>query len=329
MSTPLCQVVTPKALPESSSLVVATPVNDSSAAIKFRASQSVGTFSGKRFRVWLYSFEDYCDAFNLPDLARLREVGSKLQWKTEARKCFIGYKPDPHHLLNQVKISQFTSLQPFIVKFQEYTNKVLTQQTKGSSGIEQKIISDNFHSLVGIPTFKNALTPAYAGLIRKANPATLKEAYNIVCENYAIYVERELDKDVKATSKWNPLSSSSKKKEPSIVKTIEDKFKDIQSWFKAIYLAHERPSCGPRPMQGPYVFTGNCYNSANQGYKSKRYIKPCSIFKSTDHTNFSCNQRMHNTTQRPIAVMMVDQYYQNKKRLLTTPGSVSPLNKKK
>ncbi|KAJ9051265.1 hypothetical protein DSO57_1006187 [Entomophthora muscae] len=79
MSTPLRQAVTPKAPPESSSLVVAIPVNDSSAAIKFWASQSVGTFSGKGFRVWLYSFKDYCDAFNLPDSARLREVGSKLR----------------------------------------------------------------------------------------------------------------------------------------------------------------------------------------------------------------------------------------------------------
>ncbi|KAJ9082749.1 hypothetical protein DSO57_1001815 [Entomophthora muscae] len=313
MSTPLRQAVTPKAPPKPSSLFVATPVNDSSAAIKFWASQSVSTFSGERFRVQLYSFEDYCDAFNLPDSDRLRE------WKTKARKRFIGYKPDPYHILNQVKISQFTSLQPFIAKFQEYTNKVLTQQTKGSSGIKQKIISDNFHSLVGIPTFKNALTPAYAGLIHKASPATLEEAYNIVCENYAISVECELNEDVKATSKWNPFSSSSRKKEPSIAETCEAKFKDIQSQFEAIYLTHERPSHGPRPMQGPYVFTSNFYNCNDQGQKSKRCTKPCSICKSTDHTNFGCNQRMCNTTQCPIAVMMADQYYQNEKHPLTTP----------
>ncbi|KAJ9072520.1 hypothetical protein DSO57_1026717 [Entomophthora muscae] len=276
MSTPLCQAVMPKAPPKPSSLIVATPVNDSSAAIKFWASQSVGTFSGKGFRVWLYSFEDYCNAFNLPDSARLREVGSKQcnnshiwhhnmlfetweELKTKARKHFIGYEPDPHHILNQVKINQFTSLQPFIVKFQD---------------------------LVGIPIFENALTPSYAGLI--------------FLENYAIYVERELNKDVKATSKCNPLSSSSKKKETSIAKTIEAKFKDIQSRFEAIYLAHEHPSCGPRPIQGPYVFTGNCYNCGNHGHKSERCTKPCSIFKSTDHTNFSCNQRMCNTTQGPL-----------------------------
>ncbi|KAJ9051964.1 hypothetical protein DSO57_1038903 [Entomophthora muscae] len=107
--------------------MVAAPIADFSAAIKFWSSQAVGTFSCKEFRAWLYSFEDYCDAFNLPDSARLREVGSKLhnnahvwhqdmlfetweEWKTEARKCFIGYEPDSHHLLNQTKINQFTTL---------------------------------------------------------------------------------------------------------------------------------------------------------------------------------------------------------------------------
>ncbi|KAJ9057888.1 hypothetical protein DSO57_1018066 [Entomophthora muscae] len=266
MSTPLHQAVMPKPPPEPSSSVVATPINFSSAAIKFWASQSVGTFSGKGLRAWLYFFEDYCDTFNLPDLARLREVGSKLRNNARIWHHDMLFKP-------------------------------------GRSG-KLKLESAS----LGIPTFENALIPAYARLICKANPATLEEAYNIVCENYAIYVERELDRDVKATSKWNPFSSSSKKKEPSIAETIEAKFKDMQSQFEAIYLAHEHPSCGPRPMQGPYVFTGNCYNCSNQGHKSKRCTKPCSICKSTDHTNFSYKQCMGNTTQRPIAVMMADQY---------------------
>ncbi|KAJ9059750.1 hypothetical protein DSO57_1038219, partial [Entomophthora muscae] len=81
-------------------------------------------------------------------------------------------------------------------------------------------------------------------------------------------------------------------------------------------------------MQGPYVFTGNCYNFGDQGHKYERCTKPCSICKSTNHTNFSCNQHMRNTAQHPIAVMMADQYYQNKERPLPTPKSVSPLNKK-
>ncbi|KAJ9051266.1 hypothetical protein DSO57_1006188 [Entomophthora muscae] len=93
----------------------------------------------------------------------------------------------------------------------------------------------------------------------------------------------------------------------------------MQSRFEAIYLVHERPSCGPRPIQGPYVFTGNCYNCSDQGHKSERCTKPCSIFKNTDHTNFSCNQCMHNITQRPIAVMMADQCYKNEKCPLITP----------
>ncbi|KAJ9078326.1 hypothetical protein DSO57_1007623 [Entomophthora muscae] len=81
-------------------------------------------------------------------------------------------------------------------------------------------------------------------------------------------------------------------------------------------------------MQEPYVFTGNCYNCDDQGHKSERCTKPCSICKNTDHTNFSCNQCMRNITQRPIAVIMADQYYQNEKHPLITPESGSPLNKK-
>ncbi|KAJ9052162.1 hypothetical protein DSO57_1036994 [Entomophthora muscae] len=116
--------------------------------------------------------------------------------------------------------SQFSALQPFIVKFQEYANKVLAQQTKGFLGTERKLIIDNFHSL-------KALTPAYAGLIRKTNPSTLEEEYNLVRKNYTIYVEREEDEDVKATSKWNSFSVKAKKKEPSLVETLEAKIKEM------------------------------------------------------------------------------------------------------
>ncbi|KAJ9072302.1 hypothetical protein DSO57_1028920 [Entomophthora muscae] len=143
MSTPSCSSANP---PDTSPTAVVAS-SESLAAFKFWASQSVGNFSGNVFRAWLYSFEDYCDTFNLPDATCLKEVGSKLcdnariwhqdmlfntwdEWKAEAKKRFISYEPDPHHLLNQVKINQFTSLWPFIVKFQEYANKVLAQQTK-------------------------------------------------------------------------------------------------------------------------------------------------------------------------------------------------------
>ncbi|KAJ9055288.1 hypothetical protein DSO57_1005394 [Entomophthora muscae] len=138
MSTPSCPSAAPPGL---SPTTVVTTCN-SQAAFKFWASQTVGTFSGKGFRAWFYYFEDYCDTFSLLDAARLKEVGSKLcydahiwhqdmlfdtweEWKVEAKKKFIGHKPEPQHLLIQIKISQFSALQPFIVKFQEYTNKVL------------------------------------------------------------------------------------------------------------------------------------------------------------------------------------------------------------
>ncbi|KAJ9090427.1 hypothetical protein DSO57_1002736 [Entomophthora muscae] len=77
MSTPARQPV-PKVSSEASSLVIASPAAEFSAVFKFWASQAVSTFSGEGFKAWLYSFRDYCDSFNLPDSAHLREVGSKL-----------------------------------------------------------------------------------------------------------------------------------------------------------------------------------------------------------------------------------------------------------
>ncbi|KAJ9083555.1 hypothetical protein DSO57_1033637 [Entomophthora muscae] len=183
---------------------------------------------------------------------------------------------------------------------------------------------------MGIPTFEKALTPAYAGLIRKANPSTLEEAYNLVRKNYTIYVEREQDEDTKATSKWNPFAVKAKKKEPSLVETLEAKIKEMQNYFEAIYLAHERPSraTGYRQAQHNALFTGNCYNCNKQGHKSERCTAPCSICKGTDHSNYSCAHRICTNVQRPIAVMMSEQFYQTEKRPLSTPMGVSPLNKK-
>ncbi|KAJ9060972.1 hypothetical protein DSO57_1025335 [Entomophthora muscae] len=223
----------PSAVPPGQSPITVVTTCDSQAAFKFWDLQNVGTFSGK-------------------DAARLKEVRSKLcndsciwhqdmffetweEWKVESKKRFIGHKPDPQHLLRQVKISQFSALQSFIVKLQD---------------------------LVGIPTFKNTLTPAYAGLIRKANPSTLEEAYNLMRKNYTIYVEREQDEDVKANSKWNPFTVEANKKEPYFVETLEAKIKEMQTRFEAIYLAHKHPSrvTGYRQVQHNYPFTGNCYN---------------------------------------------------------------------
>ncbi|KAJ9062115.1 hypothetical protein DSO57_1039787 [Entomophthora muscae] len=116
--------------------------SESPAAFKFWASQSVGNFSDNGFRAWLYSFEDYCDTFNLSDTARLKEVDSKLcddariwhqdmlfntwdKWKAEAKKRFIGYEPDPHHLLNQVEINQFTPFSLSSLSFRSMPTRYL------------------------------------------------------------------------------------------------------------------------------------------------------------------------------------------------------------
>ncbi|KAJ9081815.1 hypothetical protein DSO57_1010709 [Entomophthora muscae] len=107
----------------------------------------------------------------------------------------------------------------------DYTNKVLTQKTKEFLGPERKLVIKSFLILVCILTFENPLTPGYTGLIFQAISLTLKEAYNLVCKNYVIYVKREQDEEVKVTSKWNPFAVEAKKKEPSLVESLEVKIK--------------------------------------------------------------------------------------------------------
>ncbi|KAJ9049928.1 hypothetical protein DSO57_1019419 [Entomophthora muscae] len=104
----------------------------------------------------------------------------------------------------------------------------------------------------------------------------------------------------------------------------------MQNRFEALYLTHERPSrvTGYRQAQHNAPFTGNCYNCNKQGHKSERCTTHCSICKGTDHSNYSCAHRIRTNVQRPIAVMMSEQFYQTDKRLLSTPKVVSPLNKK-
>ncbi|KAJ9063339.1 hypothetical protein DSO57_1001244 [Entomophthora muscae] len=283
--------------PGTPSTTVVAP-SESPAAFKFWISQSVGNFSGDRFRAWLYSFKDYCDTFNLLSAAHLKEVGSKL--------C------DDARIWHQDMLFdtwEDSSLQPFIVKFQEYTNKVLVQQTKGFSGADHKLIINNFHSL--------------------ANPSTLEEAYNLVCENYVIYVEREQDEEAKATSKWNSFIGEAKKKETLSMEALETKIKKMRNRFKAIYLAHERSarSTNYRHMDTA-PFSGICYNCNEQGQKSERCTAPCSICKGTDHSNYACPHCICNNAQRPIAVMMAEQFYQTEKRPLSTPEGEFLLNKK-
>ncbi|KAJ9060681.1 hypothetical protein DSO57_1038502 [Entomophthora muscae] len=207
-------------------------------------------------------------------------------------------------------------MQAFIVKFQECANKVLVQLTKGTSGETRKLAAANFHQMVGIPTFEQALSPAYAGLIHKETPKTLEEAYTIVREHYSIYVERERDEETKATTKWNPFATTTKtKKKPSIDDKIEAKFKEIYSKFESLYLtpgsctqARNFPRASPRP------FTGIFYNCSTQGHKYEKCGEPCSICKGAGHSNFACKFRLMpgSTTQHPVTVMMAEQFYAEK-----------------
>ncbi|KAJ9085094.1 hypothetical protein DSO57_1017266 [Entomophthora muscae] len=105
----------------------------------------------------------------------------------------------------------------------------------------------------------------------------------------------------------------------------------MQKRFEAIYLAHERPSrvTGYRKAQHNAPFTDNCNNCNKQGHKSERCTAPCSICKGIDHSNYSCAHHICTNVQRPIAVMMSEQFYQTEKHPLSKPEGVSPLIKKK
>ncbi|KAJ9062616.1 hypothetical protein DSO57_1008910 [Entomophthora muscae] len=96
---------------------------------------------------------------------------------------------------------------------------------------------------------------------------------------------------------------------PYLVEKLEANIKEMQNCFEAIYLAHER-------------------SSRVTGHKSERCTTPCSIFKGTDHSNYSCSHHICANVQRLIAVMMSKQFYQTEKRPLSTTKGVSPLNKK-
>ncbi|KAJ9050077.1 hypothetical protein DSO57_1039815 [Entomophthora muscae] len=138
--------------------------------IKFWAAQNVGHFRGEGYKAWICSFEDYCIDFGLSDAARLKEVGSFLHdkarlwhqdltfsswedWKQKTCMQFVGHKPDAHHRLNKVKISQYSSMQDFIVAFQDAANAVLSQHVKSTSGTDRAAAIKTFHKLIGIPTF--------------------------------------------------------------------------------------------------------------------------------------------------------------------------------
>ncbi|KAJ9051086.1 hypothetical protein DSO57_1008051 [Entomophthora muscae] len=222
-------------------------------------------------------------------------------------------------------------MQASIVKFQEWANKVLAQLTKGTSGKNCKLAATNFYQLVGTPTFELALSPAYAGLICKETPKTLKKAYTIVCEHYAIYVERKMDKEIKATTKWNLFATPAKaKKEPSLDNKIEAKIKEVHSKFESLYLAQgSHAQARNFTRASPCPFTGSCYNCGNQGRKSEACSEPCSICKRADHSNFACKFCLMpgSTAHHPVTIMMAEQFYAEK-RPLSSPKGMSPLNKK-
>ncbi|KAJ9078957.1 hypothetical protein DSO57_1001173 [Entomophthora muscae] len=140
-----------------------------------------------------------------------------------------------------------------------------------------------------------------------------------------------MDKETKATTKWNPFATPAKaKKETSLDNKIEAKIKEVHSKFESLYLAQD--SCAQArnfTRAPPCPFTGICYNCGNQGQKSEACSEPCSICKGANHSNFACKFCLMpgSTAQRPVTVMMVEQFYAEE-RPLSFPEGMSPLKKR-
>ncbi|KAJ9082058.1 hypothetical protein DSO57_1008191 [Entomophthora muscae] len=221
-------------------------------------------------------------------------------------------------------------MQEFIVTFQECANAVLAQHVKSENGSKRVMAADTFHRLIGIPTFEAALTLTYAAFICKEEPNTLKDAYNLMHKQYTIYVECKIDKYAHAASIWNPFIDKVKvKKEAKLVKTMEAKFKELNSKFESLFLAQ---TCAPRSNQDPPCQPSTnytCYNCNEVGHVSRDCTRKCSICKQPDHSNFCCPHcYCPGPGQHPHHIMMAEHDYENEKRGLSSSASPNPMNKK-
>ncbi|KAJ9064309.1 hypothetical protein DSO57_1032027 [Entomophthora muscae] len=140
-----------------------------------------------------------------------------------------------------------------------------------------------------------------------------------------------MDKEPKATTKWNPFETPAKaKKEPSLDNKLEAKIKEVHFKFESLYLAQgSRAQARNFTRAPPCPFTGICYNCGNQGHKYEACSEPYSICKGANHSCFACKFCLMpgSTAQGPVTVMMAEQFYAEK-RPLSSPEGTSPLNEK-
>ncbi|KAJ9048138.1 hypothetical protein DSO57_1038049 [Entomophthora muscae] len=218
MKIPATRMGTQAGAPAASTLAV-PPITPSvgDPLSKFLVAQQLPHFEESGFTAWLYTFEDYAEQFKLSDEDCLHEISCFLlgearvwhqdvwvstwaNWKAQAELRFAEHEPDDIHQLGLLKMVHFKSLLDFLNSFQKTANKALKQHLKNNSSSDCKTTIENFHSLVSIRAFVNALTHSYSAMVQAAKPASLEEAITLVREKYDIWVDCATDEHPKENS---------------------------------------------------------------------------------------------------------------------------------
>ncbi|KAJ9088028.1 hypothetical protein DSO57_1039641 [Entomophthora muscae] len=342
---PVSAIVSPARAPAASALAVPPPsVGDPLS--KFLVAQQLPCFKENGYTAWLYTFEDYAEQFKLSDEDRLHEVSRFLlgearvwnrnvqvatwvNWKAQAELRFAEHEPDAIHQLGLLKMVHFKSLREFLNTFQKTANKALKQHLKTNSSSDRKTTVENFHSLVSIRAFVNALTHSYSAMVQAAKPNLLEEAIALVRDKYDIWVEQATDEHAKENSEWNPFAPVRKQnKSEEIAQEVKAHLEDLNRRFDAMFMAQEQgrqPSTFQRDYNRPY--NPCCYNCSEVGHISKDCTAPCSICKEPSHSNFVCEFNPINHDRKPQGLMMAEQNYEAK-RALSSSATPQPLNKK-
>ncbi|KAJ9075932.1 hypothetical protein DSO57_1030920 [Entomophthora muscae] len=306
---------------------------------KFLVAQKLPCFEENGYTAWLYTFEDYAEQFKLSDKDHLHEVscfllGEACVWhqdvqvatwanlKAQDELCFAKNEPDAIHQLGLLKMVHFKSLHEFLNKFQKTTNKALKKNLKTNSSSDCKTTVENFHSLVSIRAFVNALTHSYSAMVQAAKPNLLEEAIALVRDKYDIWVERATDEHAKGNSEWNPFAPVCKQnKSEEIAQELKAHLEDLNCRFDAMFMAQEQgrqPSTSPPTPFKEIVTTWHI---------SKDYTAPCSICKEPSHSNFICEFNPINHDRKPQGLMMAEQNYEAK-HALSSSATPQPFNKK-
>ncbi|KAJ9074789.1 hypothetical protein DSO57_1003067 [Entomophthora muscae] len=256
-------------------------------------------------------------------------------WKSQDKLCFAKHEPNAIHQLGLLKIVHFKSLHKFLNTFQKTANKALKQTLRNNSSSDCKTTVENFHSLVSICAFLNALTHSYSAMVQAAEPNLLEDAIALVRDKYDIWVEQATAEHTKENLEWNPFALVCKQnKSEEISQEVKAHLEDLNCRFDAMLMVQEQ---GRQPNPTPsctyqrdcnHLYNPCCYNCSELGHISKDCTAPCSICKEPSHSNFISEFNLINHDRKPQGLMMAEQNFEAGKRALSSSATPQPLNKK-